>query len=96
MEPKTLHKRSQSLNHCPTSSSVDTKAPTVVVYEYCLTWRLVTYVRRRTSRPTSPRHNVAGPSLHMDLFKTETGSEAGLRGADVAAHSGLMKEEPAT
>jgi hypothetical protein len=45
----------------------------------CSTRRLVTYVRRRTSRPTRPRHDVAaGPSLHMDLFKTEPSGEAGL------------------
>jgi hypothetical protein len=32
----------------------------------------------------------------MDLFKAETGSEAGLGGADVAANPGPMEEEPAT
>ena len=37
-----------------------------------------------------PHHDVAGPSLYMDLFnlKAETGGEAGLGGADVAVHSG--------
>jgi hypothetical protein len=32
----------------------------------------------------------------MDLFKAETGGEAGLGGADVAAHSGPMEDEPTT
>ena len=50
-------------------------------------WRLVTYFRRRTSRPTRPRHDVAWQGLHEDLFKAETGSEAGLGGADVAART---------
>ena len=67
-----------------------------MIYVYCSTWRLVMYVWRRTTRPTRLSHDVAGQSLHMDLFKAETGSEAGLGGADVAAHSGLMEKEPAT
>ena len=67
-----------------------------MIYVFCSTWRLVTYVRCRTTRPTRPRHDVARQSLHMDLFKAETGSEAGLGGADVVAHSGPMEEEPAT
>ena len=83
------------LNHCATS--VDVMATIVTVYVYCFTWRLVTNVRRRTSRAPRPRHDVAaGPSLNMDLFKAEVGGEAGLGGADVAAHSGPMEEEPAT
>ena len=53
---------------------------------YYSTWRLVTYVRRRTSRPPSPRHHVAGPSLDIDLLKAEIGGEAGLGTADVAEH----------
>ncbi len=63
---------------------------------YTRTYRLVTYVWRRTSRPTRPRHDVAWQSLHMDLFETEPSGEAGLGGADVAAHSGPMEKEPAT
>ncbi len=63
---------------------------------YIVLLRLVTYVWRRTSRPTRPRHDFAGPSLHMDLFKPEPSGEAGLGGADVAAHSGPMEKEPAT
>ena len=66
----------------------------VMVYVFCSTGRLVTYVWRRTTRPTRPRHDVAGQGLHMDLFKA--GSEAGLGGADVAANPGPMEEEPAT
>jgi hypothetical protein len=46
--------------------------------------------------PPRPRHDVAGPSLDMDLFKAETCCEAGPGGADVAAHSGPMEGEPAT
>ena len=57
---------------------------------------MVTYVRRGTSSPPRPRHDVAGPSLNMDLFEAETGGEAGLGGADVAAHSRPMEEEPTT
>ncbi len=53
---------------------------------YYLTWRLATYVLRRSSRPPSPRHHVAGLSLDMDLLKAEIGSEAGLGTADVAEH----------
>ena len=56
----------------------------------------MTYVRRGTSRPPRPRHDVAGPSLNMDLLKAEVGGEAGLGGADVAAHTGPMEEEPMT
>lgn len=36
--------------------------------------------------PPSPRHNVAGPSLDMDLLVAEIGGEAGLGTADVAEH----------
>ncbi len=47
----------------------------------------MTNLRRWTScRPTRPRHDVAGPSLNVDLFIAEVGCEAGLGGADVAAH----------
>ncbi len=56
-----------SLSHC--ASSVDTTEFTVIIYVYCFTWRLVTYVQRRTSSPIRPRHDVVGLSLHMDLFK---------------------------
>ncbi len=66
------------------------------VHVYCSAWRLVTYVQRRTSHPSRPRLDVAGPSLHMDLFKTEPSGEAGLGGADVVAHSFPMEEEPVT
>ncbi len=85
---------SSSLNHC--ARSIDATRYTNKVHVYCSTWRLVTYVRCRTSRPSSPHHDVAGQSLHMDFFKTEPSGEAGLGGADVAEHSGPMEEEPAT
>ena len=75
IEPITSCIGSSRLNHY--SSSVDGSEVICIVYAYCTTWRLVTYVRRRTSRPTRPRHDVAGPSLHMDLFKAKTGGGAG-------------------
>ena len=39
-----------------------------------------------TSRPPSPRHHIAGPSLDIDLLKAEIGGESGLGTADVADH----------
>ena len=93
-EPSTSLLVSSCLNHF--ASSVDVTWHTNKVDVYCYTSRLVTYVQRRTSRPTRPRHDVAGPSLHMDLFKTEPSGEAGLGGADVAAYSGPMEKESAT
>ncbi len=56
----------------------------------------MTYVQRGTSQAPRPRHDVTGQSLKMDLFKAETGGEAGLGGANVSAHSGLIEEQPAT
>ncbi len=82
------------LNHYASSVIVDEAIG--IVYVYCCTWRLVPYVRRRTGRPPRPSHEVAGPSLNMDLLKAEISSVASLGGADVAAHSGPMEEEPAT
>ena len=93
-EPKTSHRVSTCLNH--RASSVVTMHIIVMVYVFCSTGRLVTYVWCRISRPTRPRTDVAGQGLHMDLFKAKTGSEAGLGGADVAANPGPMEEEPAT
>ncbi len=96
IKPTISQRVSRRLNHY--ASSTGTPQFIVMLYVYCSTWRLarVKYVWRRTSRPTRPHHDVAGPGLHMDLFKAETGSEAGLGGADVAAHSGQMEKEPAT
>ena len=82
------------LKHCATS--VDVMLAKVTVYVYCFTWRLVTYVRRRTSRAPRPRHDVAGPSIDIDLFEAEICCEASLGGADVAANSGLIEEQPTT
>ncbi len=56
----------------------------------------MTYVLRGTSRPPRPRHDIAGQSLNMDLLKAEVRGEAGLGGADVAAHSGPIEEQPTT
>ena len=80
------------LNHCATS--VDVMATIVTVYVYCFTWRLVTYVRRRTSRAPRPRHDVADPSIDIDLFEAEIRGEASLGGADVAANSGRLRNSP--
>ena len=84
------------LNHCTTS--VDVMCTKVTVYVYCFTWWLVTYVRRRTSRAPRPRHDVAGPSIDTDLFDSEAEirCEASLGGADVAANSCLIEEQPTT
>ena len=84
IEPRTSHRDSSHLN--PFASSADANQNKVKVSIYNSTWRLVTYVWRRTSRPPSPRHHVAGPSLDMDLLKAEIGCEAGLGTADVAEH----------
>ncbi len=46
--------------------------------------------------PPAPAITYAGPSLIMDFFKAEVGGEAGLGGADVAAHTDPMEKEPAT
>ncbi len=54
------------------------------------------YVQRRTSRAPRPRHDATSQSLNIDFFKAKTGGEAGLGGADVSAHSGPIKEQPAT
>ncbi len=49
---------------------------------------VVQYVWRWTSSPPRPRHDVAGQSLNVDLFKAKICGKAGpgsLGGADVAA-----------
>ncbi len=88
-EPKTSSIMSRHLNSY--ASSVVLRQGIVMIYIYCCTWRLVTNLRRRTSRPTRPRHDVAGQSLNVDLFIAEVGCESGLGGADVAAHGGPME-----
>jgi hypothetical protein len=51
------------------------------------------YVWHGYSPPHCPCHEVAGPSLNMDLFNLkanlEVCVEAGLGGSDVVAHSSL-------
>ena len=84
------------LNHWHCVTSVDVTATIVTVYVYCFTWRLVTYVRRRTSRAPRPRHDVTGQSIDIDLLEAEICSEASLGGADVAANSGPIEEKPST
>ena len=64
--------------HCATS--VDVMSTKITVYDYCFTWRLVTYVRRRTSSAPRPRHDGAGPSIDIDLFEAEIRCEASLGG----------------
>ena len=46
--------------------------------------------------PPLTRHDVASPSINIDLFEAEIRGEASLGGADVAANSGLIEEQPAT
>ncbi len=50
----------------------------MTVYDYsgCFTWRLVTYVRRRSSSAPRPRHDVNGPSINMDLCEAEVCSDS--------------------
>ncbi len=98
IEPRISDILSSGHNHF--ASSFDIKSLIVIVYIYSSTWRLVTYVLRRTSSPPRPHHDVAWPSLdipvYLSLFKAKTGDEAGLGGADVAAHSSPIEEKPAT
>ena len=54
----------------------------------------MTHVRRRTSSAPRPRHDVAGPSINSDLFEAAVSGEADLGGADVAAHSSTIEEQP--
>ncbi len=78
-EPTTVCITASCLNHYATSMLVSDTIVTLS-YVYCFTWlgRLVT--RRRTSSPPRPpgRHDVACPSLNVDLFKAEVRGEAGL------------------
>ncbi len=77
-EPTIVCITASCLNHYATSMLASDTI--VTVHVYCFTWlgRLVT--RRRTSRPPRPRgsHDVACPSINMDLFKAEVCGEAGL------------------
>ncbi len=70
-------------------------ATIVTVYDYCSTWRLVTYVWCGNRSPPRPLHDVAWQSLNMDLFKAEVSSEASLGGAEVVALSIKTEEQPA-
>jgi hypothetical protein len=76
---------SRCLDHYATS--VIKLVSIVTVFVYRLTWRLVSYIRRRTRRAPHPSHDVAGQSFDMDRFKAEARREAGLGFSDVAAHS---------
>jgi hypothetical protein len=74
------------------------RATIVTVYDYCSTWRLVSYVWCGNSSPPRPLHedhDVAWQSLNMDLFKAEVSSKASLGGAEVAALSIKTEEQPA-
>ncbi len=75
--------------------------PVVIVYIYCCTWRLVTYVWRRTSRPPRPRHDVAGPSLTWISLKPRSAAKQAREALEALMwlrYSGEMarEEEPAT
>ena len=67
IEPRTSRRDSSHLNPFASSANANQNNFNFVPSIYNSTWRLVTYVWRRTSRPPSPRHHVAGPSLDMDL-----------------------------
>ena len=88
---------------CILTSCFDHYATSVIEYDTMVdvllirfTWRLVTHVRRRTGSPPRPRHDVAGPRINSNLFEAVVSGEAGLGGADVAARSGTIEEQPAT
>jgi hypothetical protein len=55
-------------------------------------------VWRGARRAIRAGHDVAGPSINMDLSEAEVRCEAGLGGAaaDVAAHSCQIEKQPAT
>ena len=53
IEPKTSLRVSRCPNHC--ASSIDAIHHTIILYVYCSTWRLVTYVLRPTSGPAASR-----------------------------------------
>ncbi len=63
-----------------------------------ITWRLVSDVWRGARRAIRAGHDFAGPSINMDLCeaKVRCELEAGLGGADVAAHSCQIEKRPAT
>ncbi len=54
------------------------------------------HVRRWSSCAPRPRYDVAWPSVDSDLLEAAVRSEAGLGGADVAAYSCPIEEQPAT
>ncbi len=63
-----------------------------------ITCQLVSDVWRWARCATRAGHDVAGPSINMDLCEAEVRCEAGLGpgGADVAAHSCQIEKQPAT
>ena len=76
IEPRISHRVSSSLNHC--ASNIGTLQFIVMIYVYCSTWRLVTYVWCRNSRPTRPRHNVAGRASTWISLKPRPAVKQGL------------------
>ncbi len=86
IKPMILCILASCLDHYATS--VTKLVSIVIVYVYRLTWRLVSYIWRRTRRAPNPSHDVTGPSLDMDRFKADARGEAGLGGGDMAVHSG--------
>jgi hypothetical protein len=74
IKPRIEYIASCLLNHC--ASSVDT-LPQITSTFY--TWTLVTYVRRRTSRPPRPRHGLASTIANSKSVigcELETGQQA--------------------
>jgi hypothetical protein len=76
------------------ATSVDVMRKKITVYDYCFTWQLVTYVRRRTSSAPRPCHDGAGQSIDIDLFEAEIRCEASLGGRRNPAPA--IEEQPTT
>ena len=56
----------------------------------------MSYVRRWSSRPTQPCHDIAGPCIDADGADAEVCCKASFGRGDVAVHSGPIEEQPAT
>ncbi len=55
----------------------------------------MSYIRRWSSRPTQPGHDIAGPCIDADVADTEVCGKASFGRGDVAVHSGPIEEQPA-
>ncbi len=88
-KPSTSLIVSRFLNHFA-SRRIDVTRHTNKVNVYCSTWRLVTYVQRRTSRPTRPGHDVARPSLHV-IWNPDTSDKSDVKSISkyIQVYSGI-------